>query len=61
MQNDVPEPVADRIERALRRIETAAAGRDTAMRALAERHQALRARMGEAIEALDAAIGKETV
>ncbi|MBX9859964.1 MAG: hypothetical protein K2Y20_10295 [Sphingomonas sp.] len=44
---------AARIDRALTRIDTAVAVRTGAHQALARRHTALRARMGEAIEALD--------
>ena len=44
---------AERIDRALTRIDTAVAARTSAHHALARRHTALRARMGEAIEALD--------
>ena len=44
---------AERIDRALARIDTAVAQRTAAHRTLARRHAALRARMGEAIEALD--------
>lgn len=44
---------AERIDRALTRIDTAVAARTNAHQALARRHAALRARMGEAIEALD--------
>ncbi|WP_066651216.1 MULTISPECIES: hypothetical protein [Sphingomonas] len=43
----------DRIDRALTRIDTAIAARAEAHQALIRRHAALRARMGEAIEALD--------
>ena len=55
-----PVPAAlDRIERALARIEAAAAARDTARLALQRRHETLRTRMGEAIAAIDALIERE--
>lgn len=44
---------AARIDRALTRIDTAVAARASAHDTLARRHAALRARMGEAIAALD--------
>ena len=55
-----PAPAAlDRIERALARIEAAAAARDTARLALQKRHETLRLRMGEAIAAIDSLIERE--
>jgi len=43
-----------RIDAAIKRIEAAIARRDQATRELAQRHQRLRARVEEAISALDA-------
>ncbi len=45
---------ASRIDAAIKRIEAAVARRDRAAQALAKRHQTLRARVEEAITALDA-------
>ena len=50
----------DRIDRALSRIEAAAAARDTSVVALTRRHEALRSRMAEAVAALDAVIARES-
>ncbi len=50
----------DRIDRALARIETAAAARDTNTAALVRRHETLRTRMAEAVSALDAVIARES-
>jgi hypothetical protein len=47
---------ADRIEQALARIEAAANARAYANARLARRHAVLRARMEEAVEAIDALI-----
>lgn len=44
---------AERIDRALDRIEHAIADRRAAHDAIARRHATLRARMGDAVEALD--------
>ncbi len=49
----------DRIDRALARIETAAALRDISRARLIARHETLRGRMAEAIAALDAALERE--
>jgi len=43
-----------RIDAAIKRIEAAVTRRDQATRALAQRHETLRARVEEAISALDA-------
>jgi len=48
----------DRIEAAIRRIEAAGAARAAETQALARRHAALRARMAEAVTALDAVIAQ---
>lgn len=45
---------SSRIDAAIKRIEAAVARRDEAARALAQRHDTLRARVEEAISALDA-------
>jgi hypothetical protein len=58
--NDDPHAAAiARIEQALSRIERAAHRKDDANRALAARHAALKARIGDAIGALDAVIARE--
>jgi len=44
----------DRIDAALARIERALAARDKSVQDLRDRHESLRARVGEAIAALDA-------
>ncbi len=48
----------DRIDRAIARIELAAAARTAGNAALAQRHEALRTSMAEAIAALDAVIAR---
>ena len=52
-------PALDRIDRALARIETAAARRAFDADALARRHAILRERVEDAIEALDALIERQ--
>jgi hypothetical protein len=52
-----PSP-ADRIEAAIARIEAAVAARTAAANAMADRHEALRARMAEAVTALDEVIAR---
>ncbi|MFA6124885.1 MAG: hypothetical protein WCS75_10265 [Sphingomonas sp.] len=57
---DVPYPAAlDRIDRALARIDAAAQARTTRFEALSRRHETLRARMTDAIAALDAILERE--
>ena len=51
-------PAADRIDAALARIEAAIATRAASAEALARRHAALKARMAEAVAALDDVIVK---
>jgi hypothetical protein len=51
-------PAVDRIERAIARIEAAAADHDAAAQVLAERHARLKARMTEAIAALNEVIAQ---
>lgn len=53
MEDHSPLSAADRIDRALNRIETALARREPADQALAERHAALKQRTAEAIATLD--------
>ena len=48
-----------RIDRALERIERASREQAQATRALSSRHAALRTRIGDAINALDAVIARE--
>jgi hypothetical protein len=48
----------ERIEAALRRIETAAAARAAESAALARRHAVLRERMSEAVSALDTVLAQ---
>ena len=55
---DAPVSAADRIERAIARIETAAKARARAMESLDARHAALRSRMAEAVAALDDVIAR---
>ncbi|AJP71889.1 hypothetical protein [Sphingomonas hengshuiensis] len=50
---------ADRIERALARIEAAAAARAFSTERLARRHATLRARIEDAVTTLDALIARE--
>lgn len=59
MADASPPTALDRIDRALARIEAAAAKRDTSRARLIERHETLRRRMAEAIAALDAVIERE--
>ncbi len=56
---DTPTAV-DRIDAAIARIETAIATRAAAGDALARRHAALKARMAEAVSALDEVIARGT-
>ena len=51
-------PALARIEAALARIERATADRDRSVELLRDRHAALRARMADAVAALDAAIAR---
>ena len=48
----------DRIEAAIRRIEAASARRDDSIATLSRRHATLRARIGEAIVALDQVVAQ---
>ena len=57
MAEDAPDAL-DRIDRAIARIEAAAAARHKEHAALAGRHDALRRRIGEAIGALDDVIAR---
>ncbi len=50
----------DRIDRAIERIEAAAAARTASTATLQQRHEKLRARMAEAVAALDAVIARES-
>ncbi len=59
MPDASPPPAGGRIETALARIEAALAARTAAAEALARRHATLRARMGEAVAAIDALIARE--
>ncbi|WP_294323086.1 hypothetical protein [uncultured Sphingomonas sp.] len=59
MSDDPRAATIDRIEQALARIERAAQVNTQTTRALASRHAALRARIGDAIGALDAVIARE--
>ena len=56
---DTPPPL-ERIERAMTRIETAIADRSRAEQAMARRHAELKARMAEAVTALDDVIARGT-
>jgi hypothetical protein len=58
--NNMADNAADRIERALARIEAAAAARAYASARLARRHQLLRARIEDAITSLDVLIARES-
>ncbi|MES2056623.1 MAG: hypothetical protein V4564_11855 [Pseudomonadota bacterium] len=58
---DVPSSATDRIEGALARIDAAMAARTRANQAFANRHEALRRRMVEAIAALDDIIAQEDI
>ena len=59
MSEPSPPTALDRIDRALARIEVAAALRDTSRARLIARHETLRSRMAEAIAALDAVLERE--
>ncbi len=59
MADETPPDALDRIDRAIVRIEQAVAQRDRASAALTRRHDALRARMTEAVDALDDLIARE--
>lgn len=59
MSEPSPPTALDRIDRALARIEVAAALRDASRARLIARHAALRSRMAEAIAALDAVLERE--
>jgi len=59
MTAEPPSPALERIERAIARIETAARTGQEEHQALGERHAALRARIGDAIESLDTLIARE--
>ena len=56
---DTDRTEADRVERALARIERAVTANRQANEALARRHAALKARMAEALTALDEVIARE--
>lgn len=56
---DASQSALDRIERALARIETAAGRRAFAADALARRHTALREKVEDAIDALDAMMERQ--
>ena len=59
MDTSPEHPSITRIERALARIEAASRQRAYDAESLARRHDALRQRMSEAIEALDQVIARE--
>ena len=59
MADETPPAAIDRIDRAIARIEQAVADRDRASAVLTRRHDALRARMTEAVAALDDLIARE--
>lgn len=60
MEQEQPDP-ATRIDTALARIDAAIAERGRSADALARRHAVLKARMAEAVEALDDVIAREAV
>lgn len=55
-----PAPATERIDRAIARIQAAVAARAASGDALARRHAALKARMAEALSALDDVIARGT-
>ncbi|WP_066476376.1 MULTISPECIES: hypothetical protein [unclassified Sphingomonas] len=57
--DDMTNPALARIERAVARIERASAARVAASAALTRRHQLLRARMTDALDALDTLIAAQ--
>lgn len=61
MADETTPAAIERIERAIARIETAVSDRERANAALAERHEALRLRIEDAIRDLDAVIAGEPV
>jgi hypothetical protein len=58
MAEETPLPALDRIDRALARIDAALAARSRAGEDMVRRHAALRARMEDAVAALDDLITK---
>jgi hypothetical protein len=54
-------PATDRIDAAIARIEAAIGSRAAAAEKLSRRHAALKARMAEAVDALDEVIARESV
>jgi hypothetical protein len=58
MAEETPPPPLDRIDRALARIDAALAARTRASEDIIHRHAALRARMEDAVAALDDLIAK---
>ncbi len=58
MSTNATDPITDRIERALARIEAAAKRQAAAQQSLTTRHAALRQSIEKAIEALDVEIGR---
>ena len=58
MADETPPPPLDRIDRALARIDAALAARARASEDMIRRHAALRARMEDAVAALDDLIAK---
>jgi len=61
MAEETSPAAVERIERAIARIEAAVTDREHANAALAERHEALRLRIEDAIRDLDAVIAGEPV
>ncbi len=59
MTQQLEHPAVQRIERAVARIEKAAGARAYSAEMLGRRHAALRERMEQAVEALDALIARE--
>ncbi|GAA4776726.1 hypothetical protein GCM10023219_25590 [Stakelama sediminis] len=59
MSDPASHPVIERIERAVARIEKAAAARAYSADRIARRHAALRERMEEAVQALDELLARE--
>ena len=55
---DLPPFAADRIDTAIARIESAIAARAASADALTRRHSALKARMADAVKALDEVIAR---
>jgi len=60
MADETPSPALDRIDRAIARIEATFAQRTRAAESAVQRHAVLRARMADAVRALDDILARGT-